>query len=60
MSPVARSEKADPTLTHVALAVEDIQAAKAELDRQHIWHWQIQGQVGQNSDQVFVQDPLAA
>lgn len=58
MSPVARSEKEDPTLTHVALAVEDIQAAKAELDRQHIWYWQIQGLVGQNSDQIFVQDPF--
>jgi catechol 2,3-dioxygenase-like lactoylglutathione lyase family enzyme len=58
MSPVARSAKEDPTLTHVALAVEDIQEAKRELDRRGIWYWQIQGLVGQNSDQVFVQDPF--
>ena len=58
MSPVARSDKEDPTLTHVALAVADIQEAKQELDRRGIWYWQIQGLVGQNSDQVFVQDPF--
>lgn len=58
MSPVARSAKEDPTLPHVALAVEDIQEAKQELDRQGIWYWQIHGLVGNNSDQIFVQDPF--
>jgi catechol 2,3-dioxygenase-like lactoylglutathione lyase family enzyme len=57
-SPMARSDKEDPTLPHVALAVEDIAEAKRELDERGIWYWQIQGLVGQNSDQVFVQDPF--
>jgi hypothetical protein len=38
--------------------VEDIQEAKRELEQRGIWHWQIQGLVGQYSDQVFVQDPF--
>ncbi len=58
MSPMARSEKEDPTLPHVALAVENIQEAREELERRGIWHWRIQGLVGNNSDQVFVQDPF--
>jgi catechol 2,3-dioxygenase-like lactoylglutathione lyase family enzyme len=58
VSPLARSAKEDPTLPHVALAVEDIQEAKRELERQGIWFWQIQGLVGANSDQVFVEDPF--
>src|SRR5262245_35806492 len=57
-SPMARSEKEDPTLPHVALAVEDIQEARKELDQRGIWYWSIQGLVGRNSDQVFVQDPF--
>jgi len=56
-SPLARSPKEDPTLPHVALAVEDIQEAKRELKRRGIWFWEIQGLVGGNSDQVFVEDP---
>ena len=58
MSPMARSPQEDPTIPHVALAVEDIQEAKRELDQRGIWYWQIQGLVGQYSDQVFVQDPF--
>lgn len=58
MSPLARSAKEDPTLPHVALAVENIQEAREELERRGIWHWRIQGLVGENSDQVFVQDPF--
>ena len=58
MSPVARSPQEDPTRPHVALAVENIQEAKQELDRQGVWYWQIHGLVGMNSDQIFVQDPF--
>jgi catechol 2,3-dioxygenase-like lactoylglutathione lyase family enzyme len=58
MSPMARSAKEDPTLPHVALAVEDIEEAKRDLTERGIWYWQIQGLVGQYSDQVFVQDPF--
>ncbi len=58
MSPLARGPKEDPTLPHVALAVEDIQEARRELDQRGIWYWQIQGLVGTQSEQVFVQDPF--
>jgi catechol 2,3-dioxygenase-like lactoylglutathione lyase family enzyme len=58
MSPLARSPREDPTLPHVALAVEDIQEAKRDLAARGIWFWQIQGLVGENSDQVFVEDPF--
>ena len=58
VSPLGRNAKEDPTLPHVALAVEDIQEAKRELERHGIWFWQIQGLVGENSDQVFVEDPF--
>ena len=58
ISPLALSPKEDPTLPHVALAVEDIHEAKRELERRGIWFWQIQGLVGENSDQVFVEDPF--
>jgi len=58
VSPLARSPKEDPTLPHVALAVEDIHEAKRDLERRGIWFWQIQGLVGENSDQVFVEDPF--
>ena len=57
-SPVARSDIEDPTIPHVALAVEDIREARRELDQRGVWYWQIQGLVGQNSDQIFVRDPF--
>jgi catechol 2,3-dioxygenase-like lactoylglutathione lyase family enzyme len=57
-SPMARSDIEDPTIPHVALAVEDIQEAQKELDQRGIWYWRIQGLVGQYSDQVFVRDPF--
>jgi catechol 2,3-dioxygenase-like lactoylglutathione lyase family enzyme len=58
VSPLGRNAKEDPTLPHVALAVENIQEAKRELKRQGIWFWEIQGLVGKDSDQVFVEDPF--
>ncbi|MCY4452681.1 MAG: VOC family protein [Immundisolibacterales bacterium] len=57
-SPVARSSEEDPTRPHVALAVEDIQEARRELETRGIRHWTIRGLVGDNSDQVFVPDPF--
>ncbi len=56
MSPVVRSAMKDPTRPHVALAVEDIEEARQELDVRGISYLQIKGLVGDNSDQVFVQD----
>ena len=57
-SPVARSAEEDPTRPHVALAVEDIQEARRELESRGIRHWTIKGLVGEDSDQVFVPDPF--
>jgi len=57
-SPAAKSAEKDPTLPHVALAVEDIDEARTELEARGIWHWTIEGLVGDNSDQIFMRDPF--
>ena len=57
-SPVARSAEEDPTRPHVALAVEDINEARRELEERGVRHWTIRSLVGENSDQVFVPDPF--
>lgn len=57
-SPIARNEREDPSLPHVALAVEDIAEARRELEQQGVWHYTVEGLVGENSDQVFVRDPF--
>lgn len=57
-SPVARGPQQDPTLPHVALAVEDIDEARRELEARGVAHWSIESLVGENSDQVFVKDPF--
>ena len=57
-SPAARGPDKDPTRPHVALAVEDINEARRELEAQGVWHWTIEGLVGENSDQVFMKDPF--
>ena len=41
-----------------AEALKNIKEAKEELEKRGLWHWQIKGLVGPNSDQVFVQDPF--
>ena len=57
VSPVAKSGDHDPTRFHVALAVDDIQEAKAELDRMKVPYWEMGGLVGPNSLQIFLDDP---
>lgn len=57
LPPFARSAEQDPTRFHVALAVEDIQEARAELERLNVPHWVVGGVVGPNSVQVFLDDP---
>jgi hypothetical protein len=42
----------------VALAVPDIQEAKAELDRMGVEHWVTRGVVGPESQQIFMYDPF--
>lgn len=56
-SPFAKSDQEDPTRFHVALAVDDIGEARAELDRLKVHHWVIEGLVDMNSIQVFFDDP---
>jgi catechol 2,3-dioxygenase-like lactoylglutathione lyase family enzyme len=55
--PWAKSPHQDPTRFHVALAVEDIQETRAELDRMAISYWVMEGLVGPQSLQVFIDDP---
>ena len=57
-SPVARSAEGDPTRPHVALAVEDIQEARRDLESRGLRHWTVKGLVGEDSDQIFVPDPF--
>jgi catechol 2,3-dioxygenase-like lactoylglutathione lyase family enzyme len=55
--PWAKSVQQDPTRFHVALAVADIEEACAELDRMKVTYWVIEGLVGPQSRQVFLDDP---
>ena len=55
--PWAKSAQQDPTRFHVALAVQDIQETRAELDRMGLSYWVIEGLVGPESVQVFFDDP---
>ena len=55
VSPAARSQKEDPTRTHVAFAVRDLSAAKAHLQGLGVEYWEFEGLVG--PDQVFLEDP---
>lgn len=54
----AKSERQDPTLTHVALAVPDVQEAKRELDRLGVKYWTTVGIVGPETEQIFMDDPF--
>lgn len=54
----ARSPKEDPTRPHVAFAVADLAAAKAELARRDIAFRVYDGLVGAASEQVFFEDPF--
>ena len=55
--PFAKSPQQDPTRFHVALAVDDIKAAQRELDRLGTAYWVIDGVVGPDAIQVFLEDP---
>lgn len=56
-SPVAKGPGEDPTRPHVAFAVKDIVATRAELDRMGVKYWVIEGLVSPDSTQVFMNDP---
>ncbi|HEX2173720.1 MAG TPA: VOC family protein [Dehalococcoidia bacterium] len=57
LPPFAKSADQDPTRFHVALAVDDVQAARSELDRQGVPYWVMGGVVGPDSVQIFLNDP---
>lgn len=57
-SSLAQGPGKDPSRPHVALAVEDIQAAKKELDRMGVPYWVGKNIVGPASEQVFMDDPF--
>lgn len=56
-SPAAKEPGKDPGGPHVALAVEDISEAKAELDRLGVDYWSLVGVAGPDTEQLFVKDP---
>ena len=56
-SKFAPSPDKDPSLPHVALAVEDGQATKKELDRLGVEYWTTRGVTGPELEQVFIKDP---
>ena len=54
---LAKKPDEDPVDTHVALAVEDIQAAKEHLDNLGVHYWTLSGVAGPETLQIFVRDP---
>jgi catechol 2,3-dioxygenase-like lactoylglutathione lyase family enzyme len=54
---LAKMPDEDPVDFHVALAVEDIVAAKAELERLGVHYWTLSGVAGPETLQIFVRDP---
>lgn len=56
-SPVAKGPGKDPTLPHIALAVADIVATRAELTRMGVDYWAIEGLTSPESLQLFFNDP---
>ena len=56
-SPLAKGPGQDPTAPHVALAVTDIVAAKAELDARGVKYWSMTGIAGPRTEQILLYDP---
>ncbi len=55
--PWAKSAERDPTRFHVALAVDDIQKTRDELDRLGADYWVIEQLVARGSVQIYLNDP---
>jgi catechol 2,3-dioxygenase-like lactoylglutathione lyase family enzyme len=53
----AKGPGMDPSLPHVAFAVEDIVETRKELERMGTKHWVAEGIVGPQSQQIFMHDP---
>lgn len=56
-SPLAKVPGEDPVDVHVALAVEDVAEAKAELERLGVHFCTLVGVAGPETEQIFVRDP---
>src|SRR3989475_5982169 len=56
-SKFAQGPGKDPSAPHVALAVDDIQEARRELDRLGVSYWVSEGAVGPRPQQIFTHDP---
>ena len=56
-SPIAKGPGQDPTRPHVAFAVADIVATRAELDRLGVSYWTIEALTSPDSVQLFLNDP---
>ena len=56
-SPFAKGPGMDPAEPHLALAVADIVAAKAELERRGAAFWSVIGVAGPQAEQIFLHDP---
>ena len=56
-SPFAKGPGQDPAAPHVALAVENVVEAKAELERRGTPYWSLSGAVGGQTEQLFLRDP---
>lgn len=56
-SPFAKGPGQDPAAPHVALAVESIVDARAELERQGVPFWSMAGVAGPEMEQIFLTDP---
>lgn len=54
---MAKGEGQDPTSPHIALAVEDVAEAKAELERRGTPYWTLTGIAGPQAEQLFMHDP---
>jgi catechol 2,3-dioxygenase-like lactoylglutathione lyase family enzyme len=51
-SPFAKGPGQDPAAPHVALAVESVVEAKAELERRGTPYWSLSGAIGGKSEQL--------
>lgn len=56
-SPYAKGPGKDPAAPHVALAVEDIVAARKHLEDLGVDFWTLEGVAGPDAQQLFVNDP---
>ena len=57
-SAAARSSTEDPTRSHLAFSVADLDAAKVTLEQSQVQFWIYESLVGDGSYQLFFEDPF--